>query len=121
MVQSASLHIPKTEWIRVYAAPFLPLYAVYFYYVFWLDYFETAEFGRLCFILLGAFHAVVYLSCKWSVHINTLFTMNPVTDVFQAKSIKIVPTEHNGSSAICELKQFYLHGESHEVTFSYLF
>ncbi|KAJ3193971.1 hypothetical protein HK101_003724 [Irineochytrium annulatum] len=107
IVAVSSLHanIP-IEW-HGYSYPFVPMYFLVSYvYLFEYDrLLGSKEFASLIVILALALHALVFLTCQWSINIRAWLTCRSVTDSYKADLIKIIPIAHHGAGAMCEIKK----------------
>ena len=62
------------------------------------------EMNVLVFGILVVLNALAYLSCHWSVTVNTLFTCKTEKDPFTAQFIRVIPGKHRGIAQLCQSK-----------------
>ena len=58
----------------------------------WLFVFGFSEFvdvGRILVCVAGFLHALVFLSCQWSVHVKCALTYAVETDPYKAEFVKV--------------------------------
>ncbi|KAI9105844.1 hypothetical protein DFS34DRAFT_31509 [Phlyctochytrium arcticum] len=106
-IAKASLHVrTPAEW-HLYGFPFAAVYAAWLYFVLYQSekIFGDIEVGRLTFILVAAIHALTYLVSQWSVKANAKMTCRKESDPYKASVIMVIPTTHNGSGAMCDIKR----------------
>ncbi|KAI9204679.1 uncharacterized protein BJ171DRAFT_505077, partial [Polychytrium aggregatum] len=105
-IQHATLHTPRPIEQHIYTTPSLVLYAVWLYlYLYKYEQFMgSREFTLLSFLLCLALHALAFLICQWSVELKAFLTCTRESDPFKAKVISVIPTVHNGQSAMCPIE-----------------
>lgn len=123
-IARAYLHVRIPWWTHLYTIPFLSLYPLlaYAYYVKYDDWLKSEEWTFLACVLLGAGHALSFLTTRWSTGIRAWITcrkvslgqssaFQPKLEDMQARSledadcIRIVPAEHRGQGEIVSISR----------------
>ena len=92
-IERASLHAPLPLHLHAYSLPSLPLYALYVYLVYFHESFYHSVLGSyeaamVLLILVAAVHALMFLSCQWSVAVCARLTCRAVRLTFHAPEIQ---------------------------------
>lgn len=98
------LYNVKPTFFHFYVGPWLLIYGLIAYV--WLFVFGLEEFldvGRILFCVAAFLHALVFLSCQWSVHVKCALTCSVEPDPYQAEFVKVVPLPNNGSPEVVKL------------------
>ncbi|PGH23101.1 hypothetical protein AJ80_02875 [Polytolypa hystricis UAMH7299] len=106
-IQSASLHNPLPTHFHAYAWPFLIIWPVFFaFYLSPERYDKYIQASEWTFVWAGSIitlQSLVWLTTKWSVSIDALFTTTKAKSVFDAKLIKVMPIVNAGAPELCPL------------------
>ncbi|KAL2391019.1 hypothetical protein RJ035_000640 [Blastomyces gilchristii] len=106
-IQSASLHNPLPLQLHTYVWPFLIIWpaflAVYLSPERYDTYIQGSEWTFLWAGGIFSLQALVWLSTKWNVNVDALFTTTTAKSVHSAKLIKVSPVVNAGSAEICPL------------------
>ncbi|PGG95490.1 hypothetical protein AJ79_10027 [Helicocarpus griseus UAMH5409] len=106
-IQSASLHNPLPLQLHAYVWPFLIIWpaflAVYLSPERYITYIQGSEWTFLWSGGIFTLQALVWLSTKWNVNVDALFTTSKAKSVYSAKLIKVMPVVNAGSAEICPL------------------
>lgn len=119
-IQYIKLYKPRLLLLHLYIAPFIPTYAIIFYYLkdrlyevlFSTEYDsileaimykEGFELVLICLAVLLCLHLLLALSCVWSVHIRCMSTCYETSTAETATKVKVVPTTNNGSTELIPL------------------
>ncbi|EDN03268.1 cation-transporting ATPase 4 [Histoplasma mississippiense (nom. inval.)] len=106
-IQSASLHNPLPLQLHAYVWPFLIIWptflAVYLSPERYDTYIQGSEWTFLWAGGIFTLQALVWLSTKWNVNVQALFTTSTAKSVYSAKLIKVSPVVNAGSAEICPL------------------
>ena len=94
----------KVEWSHYpYVRIFVFLYSAWLYcYVKGLV-FDHNEFFYLSLGVLATLNALTVLSCYWSVSAKVFLTCKRVHSLEKAELVKVTPSAHKGSAALCPL------------------
>lgn len=115
-IKSASLHNPLPLGLHAYAAPFVVLWglflSVYLSEARYNQYLGASEWTYVWAGGIFSLQALVWLSTKWSVNLQTLFTATGAKDVKDAQLIKVVPIENAGSAEVVPLKRDTVGGKN---------
>ncbi|PGH09453.1 cation-transporting ATPase 13A1 [Blastomyces parvus] len=106
-IQSASLHNPLPLQLHAYVWPFLIIWpaflAVYLSPERYDTYIQGSEWTFLWAGGIFTLQALVWLSTKWNVNVDALFTTTTAKSIYSAKLIKVSPVVNAGSAEICPL------------------
>lgn len=106
-IQSATLHNPLPLFLHMYIWPFLAIWPVFFAIYLSEERYNTYIAGsEWTFVWAGSIvtaQSLTWLSTKWNVNIDSLFTSTTTKDVRNAKLIKVIPVTNAGSAEICKL------------------
>jgi cation-transporting ATPase 13A1 len=86
-IARAELRVSRPLWTHLYAAPFVPFYPLlaYAYYVKYDDWLRSEEWTFLSCVLLGASHALAFLSTRWSAAARARITTSKVRTLVGAR------------------------------------
>uniref|UniRef100_A0A0N7Z9H8 Endoplasmic reticulum transmembrane helix translocase n=2 Tax=Rhodnius TaxID=13248 RepID=A0A0N7Z9H8_9HEMI len=104
LVQSVSLHKLRPIIFHGTIFPFIFPYLGWFYC--WLFVYGMDEFSEAGFVGTAGIAVVQILSCLccyWSVHVQSFLTCKKTNNPQDAELVKVIPTEHNGSSELVTL------------------
>ena len=76
--------------LLLHVGPWLIVYVAIAYV--WLFVFGAEEFldvGRILVCVAAFFHALIFLSCQWSVHVKCALTCSVQTDPYKAELVKV--------------------------------
>lgn len=108
-IRSASLHNPLPLYLHTYIWPFLAIWPAFFaFYLSEERYEKYINGSEWTFVWAGSIfslQALTWLTTKWNVNINALFTTVNAGDIRNAKLIKVIPTTNAGSAEICKLER----------------
>lgn len=108
-IQAATLHNPLPLSLHAYAWPFLLVWPVFLaVYLSPERYDKYIQGSEWTFVWAGSIitiQALTWLTTKWNVNIDALFTTTKAKDVRQAQLIKVVPVANAGSAEICKLRR----------------
>ncbi|EEH50085.2 ion-transporting P-type ATPase SPF1 [Paracoccidioides brasiliensis Pb18] len=106
-IRSASLHNPLPLQLHAYVWPFLIIWPVFFAVYLSPERYDTYIQGsEWTFVWAGTIltlQALVWLSTKWNVSIDALFTTSKAKSAHSAKLIKVMPVVNAGTAEICPL------------------
>lgn len=108
-VQSASLHNPLPIYLHAYIWPFLVLWPVFF--AFYLSeeryqlYIDGSEWTFVWAGSILSLQILTWLTTKWNVNLDSLFSSYTTKEVRQAALIKVIPTSNAGAASICKLQR----------------
>lgn len=106
-IKYASLHNPLPVYLHTYVWPFLIIWPAFFaFYLSPERYDKYIQGQEWTFVWSGTiitFQSLLWLMTKWSININTFFTMTRSRSVDSAQLIKIIPITNAGSAEICPL------------------
>ena len=108
-IKSATLHNPLPIYAHLYVWPFLLVWPVFLaYYLSEEQYNQYIGAPEWTFVWTGTivtFQSLAWLSTKWSVDLNALFTSTKAQSTREASLIKVHPVENAGASEICQLER----------------
>ena len=106
-IQSATLHNPLPIYLHTYIWPFLAIWPAFFAVYLSEERYNTYIAGsEWTFVWAGSIfslQALTWLTTKWNVNLDSLFTSVTAKDVLSAKLIKVIPVTNAGSAEICPL------------------
>ncbi|KAL6719754.1 putative cation-transporting ATPase 1 [Lecanora helva] len=106
-IQSATLHNPLPLYLHTYIWPFLAIwpafFAVYLSEERYSKYIAGSEWTTVWAGSIITAQSLTWLTTKWNVNIESLFTSTTARDVRGAKLIKVIPVTNAGSAEICHL------------------
>ena len=106
-IQSATLHNPLPLFLHTYIWPFLAIWPAFFAVYLSEERYNTYIAGsEWTFVWAGSIvtlQSLTWLTTKWNVNIDSLFTSTTTKDVQSAKLIKVIPVTNAGSAEICRL------------------
>ncbi|KAG0334874.1 hypothetical protein BG000_007965 [Podila horticola] len=114
LIKASSLHsrLPRSQ--HAYVWPFVFLYPAWtFIYLFRYD--EWIRSEEITFVTLGLLlilNSLLFLTCQWSVSIKASLTCKKESDPTKANVIRIIPEQHHGLGALCDL-----HHENDDIFF----
>ena len=112
-IQSATLHNPLPLYAHAYAWPFLFIWPVFFAVYLSEERYNTYIAGQeWTFVWAGSIitlQSLAWLSTKWNVNIDAIFTTTRARDVPNAGLIKVIPVTNAGSAEICSLERDKVH------------
>ncbi|WVO18333.1 hypothetical protein L204_106048 [Cryptococcus depauperatus] len=119
-IERVSLHnkIPLTA--RIYGLPFLSLYPL-FYYAYHYKYEEwirSEEWTFIFCVLLGAGHALSFLTTAWSSGVNAKISYTTAESLSEAAWIRVIPKKGRGKGQIIPLERKISAGST-ESTYSF--
>ncbi|KAI4232907.1 MAG: hypothetical protein LQ349_004708 [Xanthoria aureola] len=106
-IASASLHNPLPLYLHTYIWPFLFAWPAFFaFYLSEERYTKYINGSEWTFVWAGSIisiQSLTWLTTQWNVNLNSLFTSTSASDVYAAKSIKVIPVANSGSAEVCPL------------------
>lgn len=106
-IQSATLHNPLPLYAHLYVWPFLLIWPVFLaFYLSEERYQKYIEGPEWTFVWAGSIitlQSLTWLTTKWNVNFDALFTTTKAKDVLHARLIKVVPVTNAGSAEICTI------------------
>lgn len=106
-IQSATLHNPLPLYLHAYIWPFLFIWPIFFAIYLSEDRYNRYIAGsEWTFVWAGSIFTIqslTWLTTKWNVNLDALFTSIASPDVASAKLIKVIPVTNAGSAGICPL------------------
>ncbi|KAJ9655806.1 putative cation-transporting ATPase 1 [Neophaeococcomyces mojaviensis] len=121
-VQRASLHNPLPIYLRTYIWPFTILWpiflALYLDQDRYDDYIDGQEWTFVWVATISCLQALTWLSTKWSVNIDTVFTCTKAKSVEDARLIKVIPIVNSGAAGMCKIDREV---EGTKTKYSFLF
>ncbi|XP_066909536.1 endoplasmic reticulum transmembrane helix translocase [Halyomorpha halys] len=104
LVQSVTLYKLRPVILQGTIWPFIiPYLAVWYCWFFIYDSDEFTEAGFVGTAVIAVAQILSCLCCYWSVHVQSFLTCKKVKFPDNAELVKVVPTEHNGSSELVSL------------------
>jgi cation-transporting ATPase 13A1 len=106
-IQSASLHNPLPLYLRAYIWPFTFIWPIFL--AFYLSqeryekYINGSEWTFVWVATITTLQSLAWLTTKWNVNLDALFTSTKAKDVSSAQLIKVIPITNAGSAEICRL------------------
>jgi cation-transporting ATPase 13A1 len=108
-IQSASLHNPLPLLAHLYVWPFIiawPIFAAHYLSEgLYEQYIGAAEWTFVWVGGIGSLQALAWLTTKWNVNLDALFTSRGAASVKDASLIKVLPVENAGAAGICKLER----------------
>jgi manganese-transporting P-type ATPase len=109
LVKSASLHNPLPTWAHLYVWPFTiawPVFAAYYLQQETYDkYIGGPEWTFVWTAGIFSLQSLSWLTTKWNVNLDALFTARKASSVESASLIKLIPVENAGTAGICKLER----------------
>ncbi|KAL8732420.1 MAG: hypothetical protein Q9166_002820 [cf. Caloplaca sp. 2 TL-2023] len=106
-IASASLHNPLPLFLHAYIWPFLFAWPAFLaFYLSEERYTKYINGSEWTFVWAGSIisiQSLTWLTTKWNVNLNSLFTSTTASDVYNARQIKVVPVANSGSAEVCPL------------------
>ena len=106
-IQSATLHNSLPFYLHTYIWPFLFVWPVFFAIYFSKEQYSIYIGGpEWTFVWAGSIitiQSLTWLTTKWNVNFDALFTTLSAKDVASAQLIKVMPITNAGSAEICPL------------------
>ena len=106
-IQSATLHNPLPLFLHTYIWPFLAIWPAFFAVYLSEERYNTYIAGsEWTFVWAGSIvtlQSLTWLTTKWNVNLDSLFTSTTTKEVKSAKLIKVIPVTNAGSAEICKL------------------
>lgn len=106
-IQSASLHNSLPLYLHTYIWPFLLVWPIFFAIYFSEEQYTTYIGGsEWTFVWSGSIitvQSLTWLTTKWNVSFDALFTTLSAKEVSSAQLIKVIPVTNAGSAEICPL------------------
>ena len=106
-IQSATLHNPLPLYLHTYVWPFLFVWPVFFAVYLSEDRYNRYIAGsEWTFVWAGSIitiQTLTWLTTKWNVNVDSLFTSTIAKDVSSARLIKVIPVTNAGSAEICRI------------------
>lgn len=106
-IQSVTLHNPLPLYLHTYIWPFLFVWPVFFAIYLSKEQYTVYIGGpEWTFVWAGSIitvQSLTWLTTKWNVNIDALFTTLSAKDVASAQLIKVMPITNAGSAEICSL------------------
>lgn len=106
-IASATLHNPLPLFLHTYVWPFLFAWPAFLaFYLSEERYTKYINGSEWTFVWAGSIisiQSLTWLSTKWNVNLESLFTSTTTSDVSSAKQIKVIPVTNSGSAEICPL------------------
>ena len=114
-IESATLHNPLPLFLHTYVWPFLFIWPAFFAFYLSEERYNTYINGsEWTFVWAGSIitaQSLTWLTTKWNVNIDALFTSTKAADVRSAKLIKVIPVTNAGSAEICRLSRDTVGGQ----------
>lgn len=106
-IQSATLHNSLPLYFHTYIWPFLFVWPVFFaIYLSKEQYLKYIGGPEWTFVWAGSIitiQSLTWLTTKWNVNFDALFTTFSAKEVASAQHIKVIPITNAGSAEICPL------------------
>ncbi|WVQ79930.1 hypothetical protein IAT38_002031 [Cryptococcus sp. DSM 104549] len=104
-IDHISLHNPIPLHLRLYGLPFLSLYPLlyYAYYHRYEDFVVSEEWTFIYCVLLGAGHALSFLTTAWSSSVNAKISYTTAESLQQATMVRVIPANGKGKGEIVPL------------------
>ncbi|KAI4160686.1 MAG: hypothetical protein LQ342_005525 [Letrouitia transgressa] len=106
-IQSATIHNTLPLLFHTYIWPFLFIWPVFLaFYLSEERYTRYINGSEWTFVWAGSIitlQSLTWLTTKWNVNIEALFTSTTAPDVAHARLIKVIPVTNAGSAEICPL------------------
>lgn len=106
-IQSATLHNSLPLYLHTYIWPFLFVWPVFFAIYLSTEYYSKYIGGpEWTFVWAGSIitiQSLTWLTTKWNVNFDALFTTLSAKEVNSAQHIKVIPVTNAGSAEICPL------------------
>lgn len=106
-IQSATLLNPLPLFLHLYIWPFLAIWPIFFAFYLSEDRYNTYINGsEWTFVWAGSIftlQSLTWLTTKWNVNVDALFTSLKSKEVRDASLIKVIPVTNAGSAEICKL------------------
>ena len=106
-IHSASLHNPLPLYLHTYVWPFLAIWPVFLaFYLSEERYQRYINGSEWTFVWAGSIislQSLTWLTTKWNVNLDALFTSTAAKDIRNAELIKVLPVTNAGSAEICKL------------------
>ena len=106
-IESATLHNPLSLYLHTYIWPFLAIWPAFFAVYFSEERYNAYIAGsEWTFVWAGSIitaQSLTWLTTKWNVNLESLFTSTTAKNVQDAKLIKVIPVTNAGSAEICHL------------------
>ncbi|KAL9130394.1 MAG: hypothetical protein Q9217_001402 [Psora testacea] len=106
-IHSATLHNPLPLYLHTYVWPFLAIWPVFLAFYFseerYSKYINGSEWTFVWAASIISLQSLTWLTTKWNVNLESLFTSTTARDVRSAKLIKVIPVTNAGSAEICKL------------------
>ncbi|XP_012275293.1 manganese-transporting ATPase 13A1 [Orussus abietinus] len=105
LIETVSLHNPRSLFCRGYVLPFAVLQVAWIYnwiFVYGID--RYYDDGLVGIAVIGVLQIFICLCCQWSVHIHCFINCSSCNNPYNAKLAKVVPTPNNGSSELVTLQ-----------------
>lgn len=105
LVKSVSCYNPRTLVLHGYIGPFVTLYVMLMYS--WITHYSLQESQEVWFLSVAAAVVVqilMYLFCMWSVDVHCFLAYSKVQYPYNARFVKVTPTENNGSTELVPLR-----------------
>ena len=108
-IQSATLLNPLPLLLHLYIWPFLAIWPVFFaFYLSEERYNKYIDGSEWTFVWAGSIftlQSLTWLTTKWNVNIDALFTCIKSGEVRDASLIKVIPVTNAGSAEICKIQR----------------
>ncbi len=106
-IKSATIHSPLPFFLHAYIWPFLFIWPAFFaFYLSEERYNKYIAGSEWTFVWAGSIitaESLTWLTTKWNVNVDALFTSTKAADLRSARLIKVVPVTNAGSAEICPL------------------
>jgi cation-transporting ATPase 13A1 len=105
LVKSVSCYNHRTVVLHGYIGPFATIYALLMYS--WITHYSVQESQEVWFLSVAAAvicQILMYLFCMWSVDVHCFLAYSKEKYPYNAKFVKVVPTENNGSTELVPLR-----------------
>ena len=106
-IQSATIHNPLPLLLHTYIWPFVFIWPVFSaFYLSEERYTKYINGSEWTFVWAGSIitlQSLTWLTTKWNVNLDSLFTSTAAPDVSHARLIKVIPITNSGSAEICPL------------------
>ena len=108
-IAAASLHSPRSLLFHWYILPFTVVWpafaAIYLDEDRYEEYIGGQEWTFVWVATIVTLQSLAWLSTKWSVNVQALFTATTASDVDSADLIKVIPVANAGTPGICKLER----------------
>ncbi|KCV72398.1 hypothetical protein H696_01793 [Fonticula alba] len=101
-IKSASFHVPRPVWARIYTLPYATLYLIAAG-LYAAGIIANPDVWLLLGVAMVFGHVLLILSCQWSISLRVRVLCREVTDPYKAVYIRVEPVPHKGKPTVCPL------------------